>query len=82
MKLIMYGTDLCPECAAAHAVLREAGIEYEYRDFSTGILPLREFLTLRDDPKYAEIFDPVREKGGIGIPCFLHPDGSITLSVK
>lgn len=82
MKLIVYGTDLCPDCLRTHDVLREAGIEYEYRDFSAGMAPLMEFLVIRDDPAHNALFDPVRERGGVGIPCFLIPDVEVTLDIN
>ena len=36
----------------------------------------KEFLSIREGNP---LFDEVREAGGIGIPCILRPDGSITL---
>jgi len=82
MKLIVYGTDLCPDCVEAHRLLKEADIPYEYRDFSTGMLPLKEFLVIRDDPEHAALFDPVRAKGGVGIPCFVIEGVEVTLDVQ
>lgn len=81
MKLLVYGTDLCPDCVAAQEKLREASIEYEYRDFNADLRALMEFLAIRDDAGHNALFAPVREKGGIGIPCFLIPDVEVTLDI-
>lgn len=82
MKLIVYGSDLCPDCVEAHRLLDEANIPYEYRDFNADLHALKEFLALRDDPEHGALFDPVRTNGGIGIPCFLIPDVEITLDIQ
>ena len=74
--LKIYGTDLCPDCTACIAAFREAGIAYEYLKFETDLAHLREFLQLRDK---SPLFDEIRAAGGIGIPCILREDGSITL---
>ena len=40
---------------------------------------LKEFLVLRDNhPAFAK----VRERGNIGIPCFVKEDGSVIISLK
>lgn len=82
MKLIVYGTDLCPDCVEARCLLNEAGIPFEYRDFSASIHALMEFLVIRDDPEHAALFDPVRARGGIGIPCFVIEGVEVTLDVQ
>ena len=74
--LKIYGSMLCPDCVQCREELDRAGIAYEYLDFSENLLALKEFLALRDS---LALFDPVREKGGIGIPCIVRPDGSVTL---
>lgn len=82
MKLLVYGTDLCPDCVEAQRLLRDADIEFEYRDLSADLKALMEFLVIRDDPEHDALFTPVRERGGIGIPCFLIPDVEVTLDVE
>ena len=82
MKLIVYGSELCPDCVEAHRLLGEAGIAYEYRNISTDLMALAQFLALRDDPEHSALFTPVRERGGIGIPCFLIPDVEVTLDIQ
>ena len=74
--LKIYGSMLCPDCVECRADLDKAGVQYEYLDFSENLKALKEFLAIRDGNP---LFDPVREKGGIGIPCIVREDGSITL---
>lgn len=75
--LKIYGSMLCPDCVQCREDLDRAGVEYEYLDFADSLKNLKEFLTLRDgNPQ----FDPVRQAGGIGIPCILRQDDTVTLS--
>ena len=47
-----------------------------YLDFAESLLHLKEFLKIRESiPLFAE----VKTEGGIGIPCIVKEDGSITL---
>ena len=73
----VYGSMLCPDCAQCRAELDEAGVAYEYLDFSDDLKNLKEFLKLREEDP---VFIPVKEQGGIGIPCILRPDGTVTLT--
>lgn len=72
----IYGSMLCPDCVQCRKDLDEAGVAYEYLDFSESLKNLKEFLALRDK---VEIFRDVREAGIIGIPCILREDGTATL---
>lgn len=72
----IYGSMLCKDCVQCRQDLDKAGVPYEYLDFGDNLLHLKEFLTIRDGNV---LFDAVREKGGIGIPCIVKEDGSITL---
>ena len=74
--LKVYGTLLCPDCADCLAAFDRAGVGYEFHEFEKDLSHLRDFLKLRDS---SPLFDSVREAGGIGIPCILREDGSITL---
>lgn len=74
--LKIYGSMMCPDCVACRKDLDEAGIAYEYLDFSESLLNLKSFLLLRDGN---EAFDEVKAEGGIGIPCILREDGTLTL---
>lgn len=74
--LTIYGSMLCPDCVECRADLDKAGVEYEYLDFSENLRNLKEFLKIRDD---SAVFDEVRKKGSIGIPCIVEEDGTICL---
>ncbi len=72
----VYGSDICPQCRDFKALLAERGIAVEYIDMTENVRNMREFLHLRD---HEEAFAPVRERGSIGIPCFVNDNGEITL---
>ena len=75
--LKIYGNMQCPDCVRCRAELDAAGVEYVYLDFSDSLRNLKAFLAIRDcDP----VFQQVRDRGGIGIPCILKEDGTVTLS--
>ena len=67
---------LCPDCVDCCADLDNTNIEYEFLDFSDSLRNLKEFLAIRDREA---VFDAVREKRSIGIPCIVREDGSVTL---
>lgn len=73
----IYGSMLCKDCVQCRQELDRAGVAYEYLDFSDDLKNLKEFLTIRDG---SPLFDEVREKGGIGIPCIVKEEGSVTLN--
>ena len=66
--MIIYGSDLCPDCVQCKADLDKAGVSYEYRPIAENLLYLKEFLTIRDRET---VFEPVKEAGKIGIPCLV-----------
>ena len=73
--LKIYGSPLCPDCVKCKAELEEAGVEFLYLDIGEKLLYLKQFLKIRDGN---ELFEPVRQRGQIGIPCIQREDGSIT----
>ena len=75
--LKIYGSMLCKDCVQCRKDLDAAGVAYEYNDFADNLSALKEFLGIRDGNA---LFDEVRRAGGIGIPCIVREDGSITLS--
>ena len=75
--LKIYGSMLCPDCVQCREDLDNAGGEYEYLDFSDSLKNLKEFLAIRDS---SVLFNEVREKGAIGIPCIVDEKGNISLS--
>ncbi len=79
MKVIMYGTNACPDCVHAQEVLREKNVRCLYLDWTNSTANLKRFLKLRDTEA---LFDEVKEKGNIGIPCFQMEDGTLTLDLE
>lgn len=74
--LKIYGSMLCKDCVACREAFDQAGIAYTYLDFAEDLGNLKEFLAIREGNP---LFDEARQKGGIGIPCVLREDGSVTL---
>ena len=72
----IYGSMLCPDCVKCREDLDKNGISYEYLDFAENLLHLKEFLKIRES---SPLFAEVKAGGGIGIPCIVKEDGSITL---
>ena len=74
--LKIYGSLLCPDCVQCKNDLAAAGIEFVYLDFSDDLRNLKAFLAIRDaDP----LFEEVKQRGSIGIPCIVEEDGTVTL---
>lgn len=75
MKPTVYGSHLCPDTIYALNELIRNEVEMEYKDISGAMQNLKAFLTIRDqDP----IFDECKERGSVGIPYFVFPDGTKT----
>ena len=79
MKLIVYGTNACPDCVEAIQKLDEKKADYAYLEFSNNMPNLKRFLKLRDTEA---IFDAVKEQGKVGVPCFKLEDGTLTLNLE
>lgn len=68
----------CPDCSEAKKLFA-GNPDYELIDIGRQARNLKEFLALRDNhPAFAK----VRERGTIGIPCFVKEDGSVAISLK
>ena len=74
--LKIYGSLLCPDCVQCKNDLAAAGIEFVYLDFSDDLRNLKAFLAIRDTNP---LFEEVKQRGGIGIPCIVEEDGTVTL---
>ena len=72
----IYGSMLCPDCVKCREDLDKNGLSYAYLDFAESLLHLKEFLKIRES---SPLFAEVKAEGGIGIPCIVKEDGSITL---
>ena len=73
--LKIFGSPLCPDCVKCKKELEDAGVAFLYLDIGEKLLYLKMFLKLRDE---SELFDPIRQRGQIGIPCIQREDGTIT----
>ena len=68
----------CPDCVQAKQLYGD-NPDYEIIDIGKQARNLKEFLSLRDNhPAFAK----VRERGTIGIPCFIKDDGEVVISMK
>jgi glutaredoxin-related protein len=68
----------CPDCVQAKQLFGE-NPDYEIIDIGKQTRSLKEFLVLRDNhPAFAK----VRERGTIGIPCFVKENGEVIISMK
>lgn len=76
--LRIYGSPMCKDCVICKEELDRAGVEYVYMDITGNLMFLKKFLKLREHP----VFDEIREKGQIGIPCILREDDSVTFEWK
>lgn len=74
----VYVMESCPDCVEVKARYKDDP-GYELVDIGQQARSLKEFLVLRDShPSFAK----VRERGNIGIPCFVKEDGSVVISLK
>ena len=74
----IYVMESCPDCTQAKQLYKD-NKEYELIDIGQQARSLKEFLALRDShPAFAK----VRERGSIGIPCFVKEDGTVIISLK
>lgn len=74
--IIVYGTDLCPDCLALKRILDTKGIDYKYMDITKGLGILKQFLRLRDNN---EAFKTVKENALIGVPAIVTSPTTITV---
>ena len=75
-----YGTMICPKCQEAKKILDEQNLwnNYEYIDITETTANMKEFLKLRDTRKE---FEPIKEEGRIGIPCFYNEKEDISFEL-
>ena len=79
MNITVIGSHLCPDTLYALNRLSEAKAEIDFKNLSASLSDLKAYLALREsDPVYADI----RENGGIGIPCFILEDGTVTRDLE
>ena len=74
----VYVMESCPDCTQVKQLYKD-NPEYELIDIGQQARSLKEFIVLRDSHP---AFEKVRERGNIGIPCFIKEDGSVFISLK
>lgn len=75
----VYGMDTCPDCQYIKEQIKGREDEFEYINFGSHILLMKEFLEIRDN---SSVFDEAREEGYIGVPCFVFEDGRVSIYPK
>jgi glutaredoxin-related protein len=74
----VYVMESCPDCVEVkQRYSNDPG--FELVDIGKQARDLKEFLVLRDTHP---AFEKVRERGNIGIPCFVKNDGTVIISLK
>ena len=74
----VYVMESCPDCVEVkQRYSNDPG--FELVDIGRQARNLKEFLVLRDTHP---AFVKVRERGNIGIPCFVKEDGTVIISLK
>lgn len=73
--LKIYGSQQCSDCVNCKRDLDAANVPYLYLNISENLLFLKKFLKHRDSNP---LFDEIKKRGQIGIPCIEREDGSIT----
>lgn len=72
----IYVMESCPDCTAIKAAAK-GDARFEVIDLGDHVRNLKEFMRLRDShPK----FKVARERGLVGIPSFLFPDGTVSFN--
>ena len=74
----IYVMESCPDCTEVKQLYKD-NPEYKLIDIGQHARSLKEFLNLRD---HHPAFAKVRERGNIGIPCFVREDGTVAISLK
>ena len=76
----IYGMITCPDCSYLMDQIAGLKDKYEYVEIGEHVLKMKEFLRLRDSDENVESFKDVKEAGGVGIPCFVLENGTITFN--
>jgi glutaredoxin-related protein len=73
----VYGTEICIDCRNLKHIMETRKLNLEYIDITENTANLKKFLRLRDT---SEAFAECRQRGGIGIPCFVDEE-NVTLDI-
>lgn len=74
----IYGMETCPDCEYVKQQA-EGNANYEVIDIGQHARNLKSFLKLRDTNT---AFERTRKSHGIGIPCFVLEDGTVTMKAE
>lgn len=77
--LIVYGSEMCPNCAACRYNFDRQNVAYEFIDINKSLANLKALLKYRDS---SPLFDEAKAVNKIGIPVLEKEDGTITLDWK
>lgn len=87
MKITLVGSHICPNTLYAINKLKDAGVEFAFKDLSASLADLKYFLALHE---HADVYASFREMSGnedyltagkIGLPCYVFEDGTRTLDM-
>ena len=78
MKVTVIGSHLCPDTLFALNQLCQARAEIQFKKLSASLADLKDYLGLRETDR---AFEGAKQKGALGIPCFVLEDGCVTLEL-
>lgn len=78
MKVTVIGSHLCPDTLYALCKLREKNADLDFKNLSASLPDLKAYLAVRENN---DLYDSVRQAGGIGIPFFELEDGTKTMDL-
>lgn len=73
--ITVYGMKSCPDCSYVDAQIVN-NKEFKIIDIGEDVGNMKAFIRIRDN---SSVFGDAKNSGGIGIPCFVREDGSVTL---
>ena len=74
----VYVMESCPDCVEVKQRYND-NPNFELVDIGKQARTLKDFITLRDSHP---ALNTVRERGNIGIPCFIKEDGTVIISLN
>lgn len=78
-RVIVFGSDLCPDCVRARKKLDEAGVPHVDASITENLSNMKVFLDYRDR---LSLFDTEKSLGHIGIPFFVVDKEKFYLEVE
>lgn len=73
--ITVYGMKSCPDCRYVDDQI-VGNQNFRVIDIGEHVKNLKAFIRIRDN---SPVFDEAKKSGGIGIPCFVLEDGTVTL---